>query len=223
MTTELIKTIADKNKVKLYDCYTGFKWIADVMRQNEGKAEYLGGGEESFGYLWQDFCRDKDSVSACAILAEMTAWAKSQGLSLYELLDKIYLEYGYSYEKGISVVHKGKEGAELIENMMRAFREKPLSRIDGAAVTEILDYASLKGKLFKDNEVFTLDMPTTSNVLQYKTEDGTKVSIRPSGTEPKIKFYIEVHFKPSTIEELEEYKREAEHKAERICRELSIS
>ena len=190
VTTELIRTIAEKNGVEVYDVYTGFKWIADVMKKNEGKKNYIGGGEESYGFLCEDFVRDKDAVSACAILAEIAAWAKDQGITMYQLLQNIYVQYGFSKEKGISVVKKGKSGAEEIEAMMKHFRENPLQEIAGSKVTLFYDYASLKGKDYVENETLTLDMPTTSNVLQYFTEDGTKVSIRPSGTEPKIKVYI---------------------------------
>ena len=195
VTTETIKAIAEKNGVEMYDVYTGFKWIANVMRENEGKKAYIGGGEESYGFLCEDFVRDKDAVSACAILAEIAAWAKDQGLSMYSLLQKIYVEYGFSKEKGISVVKKGKSGAEEIEAMMKRFRENPVAEIAGSKVVAFYDYATLKGQDYVENEVVTLDMPTTSNVLQYFTEDGTKISIRPSGTEPKIKFYCEVHSK----------------------------
>lgn len=188
VTTETIKAIAEKNGVEMYDVYTGFKWIANVMRENEGKKAYIGGGEESYGFLCEDFVRDKDAVSACAILAEIAAWAKDQGLSMYSLLQKIYVEYGFSKEKGISVVKKGKSGAEEIEAMMKRFRENPVAEIAGSKVVAFYDYATLKGQDYVENEVVTLDMPTTSNVLQYFTEDGTKISIRPSGTEPKIKF-----------------------------------
>ena len=192
VTTETIKTIADRNGVGFYDVYTGFKWIANVMKQNEGKLKYIGGGEESYGFLCEDFVRDKDAVSACAVLAEIAAWAKDQGMTMYQLLQKIYVEYGFSKEKGISVVKKGKSGAEEIEAMMKHFRENPLKEIAGSKVILFHDYSTLKGFDYLENETLTLDMPVTSNVLQFFTEDGTKVSIRPSGTEPKIKFYMEV-------------------------------
>jgi phosphoglucomutase len=222
VSTELIKTIAEKNGVEIYDVYTGFKWIADVMKKNEGKKNFIGGGEESYGFLCEDFVRDKDAVSACCILAEMTAWAKDQGLSLYQLLQKIYVEYGFSKEKGISVVKKGKSGAEEIEAMMANFRANPPKELGGSKVNVIYDYASLKGLDVLDNEVITLNMPTTSNVLQYFTEDGSKVSIRPSGTEPKIKFYIEVHSSVSDASELAEADKKAAEKIERIKASLGI-
>ena len=211
VTTETIKTIADRNGVGFYDVYTGFKWIANVMKQNEGKLNYIGGGEESYGFLCEDFVRDKDAVSACAVLAEIAAWAKDQGMSMYQLLQKIYVEYGFSKEKGISVVKKGKSGAEEIEAMMKHFRENPLKEIAGSKVTYFYDYSTLK-----------LDMPVTSNVLQFFTEDGTKVSIRPSGTEPKIKFYCEVHSKVNSVEELDAADKAATEKIEAIKASLGI-
>ena len=222
VTTELIRTIAEKNGVEVYDVYTGFKWIADVMKKNEGKKNYIGGGEESYGFLCEDFVRDKDAVSACAILAEIAAWAKDQGITMYQLLQNIYVQYGFSKEKGISVVKKGKSGAEEIEAMMKHFRENPLQEIAGSKVTLFHDYASLKGKDYVENETLTLDMPTTSNVLQYFTEDGTKVSIRPSGTEPKIKFYCEVHSKVKSLDELPAAEKAGAEKIEAIKASLGI-
>lgn len=222
VTTDLIRTIAEKNGIELYDTYTGFKWIANVIRENEGKKEYLGGGEESYGYLWSDFVRDKCSVTACLIFAEIAAWAKDKGQSIYELLENIYLQYGYSLEKNVSVVRPGKSGAEEIEAMMVNYRNNPLTDLAGSKVIEILDYASLKGKMPDKGETFTLDMPTTSNVLQYRTEDGTKLSIRPSGTEPKIKYYIEVHAQPTTLEELEVSKKRSTERVGEIMKQLGI-
>ncbi|MDO4770451.1 phospho-sugar mutase [Porphyromonas sp.] len=222
VTTDLISNIAERNNVELYDCYTGFKWIADVIRKNEGKKEYLGGGEESYGYLWEDFIRDKSSVSACVILAEIAAWAKDKGLTIYQLLDKIYCEYGYSLEKGISVVRPGKSGAEEIDAMMKNFRNNPPKSLGGSTITEVLDYSNLKGQWLDKGEVFTLDMPTTSNVLQYKANDGTKLSIRPSGTEPKIKFYIQVQAPVSSPADLGMARKRCEEKIAQICKELDI-
>ncbi len=222
VTTETIKTIAERNGVELYDVYTGFKWIAHVMKENEGKKNYIGGGEESYGFLCEDFVRDKDAVSACAMLAEIAAWAKDQGIGLYRLLQNIYVEYGFSKEKGISVVKKGKSGAEEIVAMMKHFRENPLKEIAGSKVSYYCDYATLKGYDYITGETVTLDMPTTSNVLQYFTEDGTKVSIRPSGTEPKIKFYCEVHSKVDSIDELDAADKAATEKIEQIKASLGI-
>ena len=192
VTTEIIKDIANKNGVEMFDCFTGFKWIAGVIRENEGLKTYIGGGEESYGFLPEDFCRDKDAVSSCTLMAEITAWAKDNGKTLFELLQDIYIEYGYGKEKGISVVRKGKSGAEEIAQMMSDFRNTPPLEIAGSKVVFIKDYKTLQMKNIITGEVSALTMPATSDVLQYFTEDGTKISVRPSGTEPKIKFYIEV-------------------------------
>ena len=222
VSTELIRTIAERNGVELYDVYTGFKWIAAIMKDNEGKKNFIGGGEESYGFLCEDFVRDKDAVSACTMLAETAAWAKDKGLTLYQLLQNIYVEYGFSKEAGISVVKKGKSGAEEIEAMMKHFRENPLTEIAGAKVTYVYDYATLKGLSVAENEKITLDMPTTSNVIQYFTEDNTKVSIRPSGTEPKIKFYCEVHSKVKSLEDLPAAELAAQEKINQIKVSLGI-
>ncbi len=222
VSSELVKNIAVKNKLQMYDCYTGFKWIATVMRENEGKKQYIGGGEESYGFLAEDFVRDKDAVSACMMLAEIAAWARNNGKSLYQLLQDIYLEYGYSKEKGISVVRKGKSGAEEIDAMMKNFRENPFKEIAGSKVILIKDFVKLVGYDLVENEQFTLDMPTTSNVLQYFTEDNTKVSVRPSGTEPKIKFYVEVQIPVSKKEELAIAEAAADAKVEEVRKSLGI-
>jgi len=192
VTTELIKTIADKNNVQMFDCYTGFKWIAAVIREQEDKLQYIGGGEESYGFLAEDFVRDKDAVSSCALMAEIVAWAKDQGKTLYQLLTDIYVEYGFSREKGVSVVKKGKSGAEEIQQMMKDFSANPPKEIAGSPVVLIKNFNTLEAVEPLTGKNYALEMPTTSNVLQYFSEDGSKVSIRPSGTEPKIKFYIEV-------------------------------
>ena len=192
VTTEIIKQIAERNGVEMFDCFTGFKWIAAVIRENEGKKEYIGGGEESYGFLPEEFARDKDAVSSCTVMAEIAAWAKDNGKTLFELLQDIYVEYGYGKEKGISVVRKGKSGAEEIAQMMRDFRSNPPKEIAGSKVKVVKDYESLKITDLDSGKVSDLVMPATSNVLQYFTEDGTKISVRPSGTEPKIKFYVEV-------------------------------
>ena len=190
VTTETIKAIADNNNIKMYDCYTGFKWIAAVIRELETKDRYLGGGEESYGFLAEDFCRDKDSVSAISLMAEICAWAKDRGMDFNQMLQEIYLKNGYSHEEGISVVRPGKTGADEIQQMMVNFRANPPQAIDGSKLKYIKDYSDLRCIEVATGNVSLMDFPTTSNVLQYFTEDGTKVSIRPSGTEPKIKFYI---------------------------------
>ena len=191
VTTELIKAIADKNNIKMYDCYTGFKWIARQIRLDEGKLQYIGGGEESYGFLAEDFVRDKDAVSACSLLAEICAYAKDQGKTLYDLLMDIYLEYGFSKEFTVNVVRPGKSGADEIKAMMTRFRENPPAELGGSKVVLWKDYQTLEQKA-ADGTVTKIDMPATSNVLQWFCDDDTKVSVRPSGTEPKIKFYIEV-------------------------------
>ncbi|MBR3855851.1 MAG: phospho-sugar mutase [Bacteroidaceae bacterium] len=190
VTTEVIKNIAQKNNLKMYDCYTGFKWIAKVIRDNEGIAKYIGGGEESFGFLAEDFCRDKDAVSACSLIAEVAAWAKDNGKSLYELLMDIYVEYGFSKEVTVNVVKPGKSGADEIRQMMENFRANPLKEMAGEKVVCYKDFKAMK-QTDAEGNVTDIDMPEPSNVLQYFTESGNKVSVRPSGTEPKIKFYIE--------------------------------
>ncbi len=222
VTTETIKSIADAQHIKMYDCYTGFKWIANIMRENEGKARYLGGGEESYGFLVEDFVRDKDSVSAISIMAEIAAWAKEKGLNMIEMLQDIYLKYGFSREKGISLVRKGKSGAEEIAAIMKQFRENPPKELAGSKVSTIKDYQTLKQTNALTGETSDLEMPVTSNVLQYFTEDKTKVSIRPSGTEPKIKFYIEVHGEMKSAADYDEATSKADEKIEVIKKDLGI-
>ena len=222
VTTETIKRIADANNIKMYDCYTGFKWIASVIRDNEQAARYLGGGEESYGFLAETFCRDKDSVSAISLMAETLAWAKENGLSFMEMLQDIYVKYGYSHELGISVVRPGKSGADEIQAMMKNFRENPPKSIAGSPVVCVKDYLTLNETCLKCNEVKKLDFPTTSNVLQYFTEDGSKISVRPSGTEPKIKFYIEVRGEMKTRADYHKAEEAAKAKIEAVRKDLGI-
>ncbi len=222
VTTETIKAIANNQNVKMYDCYTGFKWIASVIRDLEGTERYLGGGEESYGFLAEDFCRDKDSVSAISLMAEICAWAKDRGMDFNQMLQEIYLKNGYSHEEGISVVRPGKTGADEIQQMMRNFRANPTKELAGSPVVTIKDYADLNCTDVRTGAVTKMDFPATSNVLQYITEDGSKVSIRPSGTEPKIKFYIEVHDKMADAADYDRCNRDAAAKIERIKKELGI-
>lgn len=222
VTTETIKRIADANNIKMYDCYTGFKWIANVIRENEQVARYLGGGEESYGFLAETFCRDKDSVSAISLMAETLAWAKENGLSFMEMLQDIYVKYGYSHELGISVVRPGKSGADEIQAMMKNFRENPPKSLAGSPVVCVKDYQTLKATCLKCNEVKDLDFPAKSNVLQYFTEDGSKISVRPSGTEPKIKFYIEVRGEMKTREDYHKAEAAAKEKIEAVRKDLGI-
>uniref|UniRef100_A0AB33JHV1 Phospho-sugar mutase n=1 Tax=Prevotella sp. GTC17262 TaxID=3236797 RepID=A0AB33JHV1_9BACT len=191
VTTEVIKQIADKNNIEMRDCYTGFKWIAREILLSEGKQQYIGGGEESYGFLAEDFVRDKDAVSAMSLLAEICAYAKNQGKTLYDLLMDIYLEYGFSKEFTVNVVRPGKSGADEIKQMMSDFRSNPPKDLGGSKVVCWKDYQTLE-QTDENGNVTKLDMPDTSNVLQWFCSDGTKVSVRPSGTEPKIKFYMEV-------------------------------
>ena len=222
VTTETIKSIADQNGFKMYDCYTGFKWIAAVIRDNEGIGRYLGGGEESYGFLAEDFCRDKDAVSAISLMAEALAWAKTKGMNFMQMLQDIYIKYGYSREAGVSLVRKGKSGAEEIIAIMKEFRANPPKQIAGSDVVIVKDYADLNMKNLKTGEVTKMDMPTTSNVLQYFTEDGTKISIRPSGTEPKIKFYVEVKGSMKTNADYADANNKADAKIEAVKKDLGI-
>lgn len=222
VTTETIKAIAEKNNIEMFDCYTGFKWIAAVIREHEGIARYLGGGEESYGFLAEDFVRDKDAVSAVSMLAEAAAWAKDKGLNFLQLLQEIYIKYGFSREAGISVVRTGKAGAEEIQAMMKNFRANPPKQLGGSPVVTIKDYDSLNLTTLPSGEVTKLDMPVTSNVLQYFTADGSKVSIRPSGTEPKIKFYIEVKGKMESAADYDKAINEANAKIEEVKKDLGI-
>ena len=222
VTTEVMTDIARKNGVEYYDCFTGFKWIAAVMRDNEGKKTYIGGGEESYGFLAEDFVRDKDAVSACALMAEVTAWAKDNGKTLFGLLQDIYIEYGFGKEKGISVVRKGKSGAEEIAQMMIDFRTSPPVEIAGSKVVTIKDYETLKKTDVATGNVTNLDMPATSNVLQFFTQDGTKISVRPSGTEPKIKFYIEVRGEMKTSADYDAADAAANAKIEAVRASMGV-
>lgn len=191
VTTEVIRKVAEKNNIEMIDCYTGFKWIAREIRVADPGKKYIGGGEESYGFMAADFVRDKDAVSAMCLLAEICAYAKDQGKTLYDLLLDIYLEYGFSKEFTVNVVRPGKTGADEIKTMMENFRKNPPTDLGGSKVVVWKDYQTLEQRDINGN-VSKLDMPDTSNVLQWFCDDGTKVSVRPSGTEPKIKFYLEV-------------------------------
>lgn len=222
VTTETIRSIAEKNNITMYDCYTGFKWIAAVIAANQGTGRYLGGGEESYGFLAEDFCRDKDAVSAISLLAEALAWAKEKGMDFLQMLQDIYMKYGYSHEVGISVVRPGKTGAEEIQKMMKDFRENPPKQLGGSDVAVIKDYDTLTLTNVKEGTTEKMDMPVFSNVLQYFTADGTKVSIRPSGTEPKIKFYIEVHDKMASADDYDAANARADVKIAAVKKDLGI-
>ena len=222
VTTETIKSIAENYNIKMFDCYTGFKWIASVIRDLEGTMKYLGGGEESYGFLAEDFCRDKDSVSAISLMAEICAWAKDQGMDFNEMLQDIYIKNGFSHEVGVSVVREGKKGAEEIAQMMKDFRANPPKSLGGSPVVTVKDYADLNCTDTTTGNVTKMDFPTTSNVLQFFTADGSKVSVRPSGTEPKIKFYMEVRGTLKDKSNYERANRDAEAKIEAIKKDLGI-
>ena len=222
VTTEVIAEIAKKNGVELRDCYTGFKWIANEIRISEGKQKFIGGGEESFGFLPFDKVRDKDSPASICLICEIAAWAKDNGMTLYDLLMNIYAEYGFSKEVTINVVKPGKSGADEIKQMMADFRQNPPQELGGSKVCLWKDYQTLEAKK-ADGSVEKISMPTTSNVLQWFCEDGTKISVRPSGTEPKIKFYTEI--KDSTFKCAGCYERcskAAEERIEAIKKSLKL-
>lgn len=220
VTTEVIREMAKKYGVGFYDVYTGFKWIAAKIREQEGKTKYIGGGEESFGYLPYDAVRDKDAPASIALMAQIAAWAKDKGIKLYDLLKQIYAEFGFSKEKMIYIVREGKEGADQILALMKGYRENPPATMGGSKVVIVKDYQNLTQKDLRTGEVTKLDMPATSNVLQYFTEDGSKVSVRPSGTEPKIKFYFEVKVKMNNIGEWAKVNAEADKKIEQAAEDM---
>ena len=223
VTTEVIAEIAKKNGVELMDCYTGFKWIANEIRVNEGKKKYIGGGEESFGFLPFDKVRDKDSPASICLICEIASWARDNGMTLYDLLMNIYKEYGFSKEYTINVVRPGKTGADEIKQMMVDFRgAKAPKSLAGSKIICTKDYQTLTATDAAGN-VTKLNMPDTSNVLQWFCEDGTKVSVRPSGTEPKIKFYTEV--KDASFKGAADYERctkAAEAKIEALKKDLNL-
>ncbi len=222
VSTEMIAEIARKNNIEYFDVYTGFKFIAEIIRDLEGKKKYIGGGEESFGFMPADFVRDKDAVSSIALMAEIAAWAKDQGKSLYEMLQDIYLEYGYSKEKMKYVVRKGKSGADEILKIMADFRENPPKELGGSKLETVKDYSVRIEKNLLTGEEKTIDQKVTSNVLQFFTQDGTKISVRPSGTEPKIKFYFEVKGTLNKRSEFDQLELASEEKIDAIMNELGL-
>ena len=221
VTTEVIRKIAEKQHVEMRDCYTGFKWIAREIALSEGKQQYIGGGEESYGFLAEDFVRDKDAVSACALLAEICAYAKDHGKTLYDILMDIYMEYGYSHEYTINVERPGKSGADEIQQMMKNFRSNPPKELGGSVIDVYKDFQSLE--ITKaDGSKEKMDMPDTSNVLQWFCTDGTKVSVRPSGTEPKIKFYLEIKDTMNSASDFPACEQRACEKIEAIKKSLGL-
>ena len=221
VTTELIRKIADKQAVEMRDCYTGFKWIAREIAISEGKQQYIGGGEESYGFLAEDFVRDKDAVSACSLLAEICAYAKDHGKTLYDILMDIYKEYGFSKEYTINVERPGKAGADEIQQMMVNFRNNPPKDLGGSKIILCKDFKTLEA-CDVNGKVTKLDMPEPSNVLQWFCDDDTKVSVRPSGTEPKIKFYIEVKDTLTDASQYEALSKKAMQKIEAIEKSLGL-
>jgi phosphoglucomutase len=222
VTTEVLKDIAVKYGVEYYDVLTGFKWIAKIIRENEGVKKYICGGEESYGFLPGDHVRDKDAVASIAIAAEIAAWAKDEGKSLYEVIQDIYLEYGFSKEKMIYIVRKGKTGAEEIEQIMKDFRNDPPKELAGKKVAVLKDYAVLEAKDLATGDVTKIDLPATSNVLQFILEDNSKITVRPSGTEPKIKFYMEVKVPFENKEDWDKVNQLADEKIEKIAKDLNL-
>ena len=222
VTSQMANAVAEHFGVKCYDCLTGFKYIAKIIRENEGVAKYIGGGEESFGYLAGDYVRDKDAVSACALAAEAAAWAKdTMGLTLYEWLQQLYVKYGFFRESLVSVVRKGKEGAEQIQQMMVDFRTNAPKVLAGSPVVKVLDYKSLEETDLVTGEKKAIDQDS-SNVLQWITADGTLVSVRPSGTEPKIKFYFGVKEPLPSVEQYDEVLAKLDAKIETIKSDLKL-
>ena len=221
VTTEVIAEIAKKNNVELRDCYTGFKWIAREIAISEGQKNYIGGGEESFGFLPYDKVRDKDAPASIALICEIAAWAKDQGKTLYDLLMQIYLEYGFSKEFTINVVRPGKTGADEIKQMMSNFRNNPPKELGGSKVVLCKDFQELTATDAEGN-ITKLEMPTSSNVLQWFCDDNTKVSVRPSGTEPKIKFYLEVKGTMKCAGCYERCEKEADEKIAAIKKSLGL-
>ena len=222
VTTEVISRIAEKNNLEMFDCYTGFKWIAKVIADENAKGKkYIGGGEESFGFLAEDFVRDKDAVSACSLMAEIAAWAKENGKTLWDLLLDAYQEYGFSQEAAVSVVKPGKSGADEIKAMMEQFRANPPKTLAGEKVVLIKDFKLLK-QTDAAGKVTDLVMPEPSNVLQYFTAAGDKISVRPSGTEPKIKFYMEAKLPMADKKDYLKVQAEAMKKIEAFKKDLGI-
>lgn len=221
VTSEILIDMADKYNIDSYDVLTGFKFIADIIKQLEGKKTFIGGGEESYGFLVGDFVRDKDAVSACAMIAETAAWAADQGLKLYDLLKQIYLEYNFYYETLISVVKKGKAGAEEIQAIMLDYRNNPPKFINNSEVIAIKDYQKQLHFDLKKGTEERIDLPK-SNVLQFFTADGTKISVRPSGTEPKIKYYFGVKTQLDKIEDFEAVYAQLKARIEEIIESMEL-
>jgi len=221
VTTDLMDKIAEKHKVKCYNVLTGFKFFAELIRNLEGKEKYIGGGEESYGFLPGDYVRDKDAVASCALIAEAVAWAKSRGKSLFEMLIDIYLEYGLYREKLINIVRKGAEGANEIKAMMVAYRNNPPKSINNSKVVKINDYETLMSTDCISGEKSKIDL-LKSDVLQFFLEDGSKISVRPSGTEPKIKFYFSVNTTLESVDKFEETEKLLDQRIAGILNDMKL-
>jgi len=221
VTSELLSDIAAKYNVPCYDVLTGFKWIADIIKKNEGNKTFIAGGEESYGYMVGDFVRDKDAVSSCAMIAETAAWAADSGKSLYQLLIDIYLEFGFYKEKLVSIVRKGKSGSEEIRAMMERFRISPPESLNSSKIIRIKDYLTLEDKDLETGKTVEIDLPK-SNVLQFFLADGSKISMRPSGTEPKIKFYFGAKEALKNKDDYDSVNAELELRIDRLIKDLDI-
>jgi phosphoglucomutase len=221
VTSNLLDDIAIKNGLEVFNTLTGFKYIAEVIRENEGKKYFLGGGEESYGYLAGEFVRDKDAILACGLIAEMVAFAKDQGKSPFEQLIDLYVEYGYYYETLVSLTKKGKAGAEEIKAMMQGFRDNPPKTLGGSAVVKLADYNSSELTDLKTREKTPISLEK-SNVLQFFLEDGSKVSARPSGTEPKIKFYVSVKTDLAKREDYDAIEAKMKDKVAQMIKDLGV-
>ncbi|MCT4615428.1 MAG: phospho-sugar mutase [Marinifilaceae bacterium] len=221
VTSELLKEIAEKNNIRCFDVYTGFKWIADAIRDNS-ELNYIGGGEESFGYMPGKFTMDKDGVSSCSLMAELAAMAKSENKSLFELLKDIYKKYGYSKEKMVYIVREGLKGAEEITNIMEEYRNNTPKYINNSELIFVKDYSTLELLDVKNNKKTRLNYKTKSNVLQFFLADGSKISVRPSGTEPKIKYYFEVKEDYNSVQSFDTLEQNAEIKIQNIIKSMNI-
>ncbi len=221
VTTDMIHNIARTNNVKCYDVLTGFKWIAELIKEKEGKENYVIGGEESFGMMIGDKVRDKDAVSAVAFLCEMAAYEKSKGNTLYDKLIELYIKYGFYLEHLISLTKKGMRGQEEITEMMQSFRNNPPTTINSVKVVQLLDYQLQIGKNLQTKETWDITLPK-SNVLQFILEDGTKISARPSGTEPKIKFYFSVNTKLNSKEEYDTTHEKLEARIKGVIEDMKL-
>jgi phosphoglucomutase len=222
VTTEMINEVAKQNEVACYNVLTGFKWIAELVKEKEGKEKYIIGGEESFGLMIGDEIRDKDAVSAVALLCEMAAYEKSKGKTLFDKMIELYIQYGFYYEQLISITKKGMNGQQEIAKMMEGYRVNPPATINGSKVATLLDYELQIGKNLLTGEAWEIKLPK-SNVLQFITEDGSKISARPSGTEPKIKFYFSVNTSLANRTEFDEKYQILQNKINGIIADMQLN